>query len=59
MYKMYKICKEAYKKYEIGIITKGKYFWINTKALYKESNYINWAQIVDKCDPKNKNRGKN
>ena len=59
MYKMYKISKEAYKKCEIGIITKGKYFWINRRALDKESNYINQAQIVDKCNPKNKNRGKN
>ena len=51
MYKMNKISKEAYKKCEIQIIDKGKYFWINRKDLGIESGYKNWAVIFDKFDP--------
>ena len=51
MYKMIKISKEAYKKFEVGIIDKGRYFWINRRDLEVESGYDNWAQIFDKCDP--------
>ena len=38
MYKLSKISKEAYKKCEIEIIDKGKYFWINRKDLGIESS---------------------
>ena len=52
MYKMWQISKETYKKYEIKIINKGRYFWVNRRDLEIESNYNNWAQIFDKYDPK-------
>ena len=51
MYKMGQIGKEAYKKREVEIIDKGRYFWINRKDLEAESDVTNWAQIFDKCDP--------
>ena len=51
MYKMVQITKEEeYKKFEIEIIDKGRYFWINRKDLEAESDVANWAQIFDKCD---------
>ena len=50
MYKMGKISKEAYKKCEVEIIDKGRYFWINRRDLEAESDVANWAQIFDKCD---------
>ena len=46
-----KINKEAYKKCEVEIIDKGKYFWINRRDLEVESDVANWSQIFDKCDP--------
>ena len=52
MYKMGQISKEAYKKSEVEIIDKGKYFWINRRDLEVESNVANWAQIFDKCNLK-------
>ena len=51
MYKMLQICEEGYKKCEVEIIDKGKYFWVNIKYLEVESDVANWAQIFDKCDP--------
>ena len=51
VYKMCQISKEAYKKCETEIINKGKYFWINRRDLEIESDYDNWVQIFDKCDP--------
>ena len=51
MYKMGQIGKEAYKKREVEIIDKGRYFWINRRDLEAESDVTNWAQIFDKCDP--------
>ena len=48
---MCQISKEAYKKCETEIINKGKYFWINRRDLEIESDYNNWVQIFDKCDP--------
>ena len=50
MYKMAQISKEGYKKCEVEILDKGRYFWVNRKDL--ESDVGNWAQICDKCDPK-------
>ena len=44
------ISKEAYKKCEVEIIDKGRYFWINRRDLEAESDVANWAQIFDKCD---------
>ena len=55
MYKMSQISKEAYKKCEVEIIDKGRYFWINRRDLEVESDYDNWAQIFDKCDPEKQN----
>ena len=49
MCKMDQIRKEAYEKFEIEIIDKGRYFWANRKDLEIESDYKNWAQIFDKC----------
>ena len=50
MYKMVQISKERYKKCEVEIIDKGRYFWVNGKDLEVESDVANWAQILDKCD---------
>ena len=50
MYKMVQINKEEYKKCEVEIIDKGRYFWVNRKDLEVESDVANWAQIFDKCD---------
>ena len=50
MYKMKQISKEAYKKCEVEIIDKGRYFWINRRNLEAESDIANWAQIFDKSD---------
>ena len=55
MYKTGQISKEAYKKCEVEIIDKGRYFWINRRDLEVESDYDNWAQIFDKCDPEKQN----
>ena len=49
-YKICQISKEAYKKCEIEIIDKEKYFRINRRDLEIESDYKNWAQILDNCD---------
>ena len=48
---MVQISKEEYKKCEVEIIDKGRYFWVNRKDLEVESDVINWAPILDKCDP--------
>ena len=50
MYKMRQISKEAYKKCEFKV-DKGRYFQINRRDLEVKSDYDNWAQIFDKCDP--------
>ena len=50
MYKMGEISK-GYKKCEVEIIDKGRYFWVNRKDLEVESDVANWAQIFDKCNP--------
>ena len=47
---MVQISKERYKKCEVEIIDKGRYFWVNGKDLEVESDVANWAQILDKCD---------
>ena len=49
---MLQISKEEYKKCEVEIIDKERYFWANWKDLEVESDVANWAQIFDKCDPK-------
>ena len=46
---MVQISKERYKKCEVEIIDKGRYFWVNRKDLEVESDAANWAQIFDKC----------
>ena len=48
---MVQISKKGYEKCEVGIIGKGRYFWVNRKDLEVESDVTNWAQIFDKCDP--------
>ena len=52
MYKMVQISKEEYKKCEVEIIDKERYFWENRKDLEVESDVANWAQIFDTSDPK-------
>ena len=52
MYKTVQISNEGYKKSEIEIIDKEKYFWVNRKDLEIDSDVSNWAQVFDKCDPK-------
>ena len=42
--------KEAYKKCEVKV-DKGRYFWVNRRDVEVKSEYDNWAQIFDKCDP--------
>ena len=51
MYKMGQISKKGYKKCEVEIIDKGRYFWVNRNDLKVESDIANWAQVFDKCDP--------
>ena len=46
-----KSAKKHTKKCEVEIIYKGRYLWINRSDLEVESDYNNWAQIFDKCDP--------
>ena len=46
---MVQISKEGYKKCEVEIIDKERYFWVNRKDLEVESDVANWAQIFDKC----------
>ena len=48
MYKMGQISKEAYKKCEVEIIDKRRYFWINRRDLEVEPDYENWAQLREK-----------
>ena len=50
MYKMLRISKEEYKKCEVEIIDKGRYFWVNRKDLEVESDVANWVQNFDKFD---------
>ena len=50
MYKMVQISKERYKKCEVEIIDKVRYFWVNRKDLEVESDMANWVQIFEKCD---------
>ena len=50
MYKMIQISKKEYKKYEVEIMNKDIYSWVNRKDLEVESDVANWAQIFDKCD---------
>ena len=47
---MLQICKEEYKKCEVEIIDKGRYFWVNRKDLEVEPDVTDWAVIFDKCD---------
>ena len=49
-YKTVQISKEGYKKCEVEIIDKGRYFWVKRKDLKVESDVANWAQIFDKCN---------
>ena len=49
---MVQISKEEYKKCEVEIIDKERYFWANRKDLEVESDVANWAQIFDTSDPK-------
>ena len=49
---MVQISKKAYKKCEVEIIDREKYFWVNRKDLEVESDVANWVQIFAKCDPK-------
>ena len=55
MYKMVQIKKEGYKKYEVEIIDKVRFFWVNRKDFEVVSDGTNWAQIFDKCDLEKKN----
>ena len=46
MYKMIQINKEGYKKCEVAIIDKGRYFGVNRKDLEVDLDVANWAQII-------------
>ena len=43
MYKMVQISKEEYKKCDVEIIDKGRYFGVNRKYLELKSDVANWA----------------
>ena len=58
MYKLVQISKKGYRKCEVEIIDKGKYFWVNRKDLEVESDVTNRAQIFGVIQ-KNKNTDKN
>ena len=45
------ISKEGYKKCDVEIVDKGRYFWVNRKNQEVESDVANRGQIFDKCDP--------
>ena len=51
MYNMGQVRKEGFKKCEVEIIDKRRYFWVKRKDLEVESDVTNWIQIFDKCDP--------
>ena len=51
---MVQISKEEYKKCEVEIAVKGRYFWVNRKDLEVEWDATNWEPIFDKCDPEKK-----
>ena len=55
MYKMSQISKEAYKKCEVEIIDKGRYFWINRRDLEVESDYVIGQRFLINVIQKNKN----
>ena len=59
MYKMGQISKEGYKKCEVEIIDRERYFRVNRKDLEIESDVANWAQIFDKFDLDKQNTDKN
>ena len=46
---MLQFSKEEYKKCEVEIIDKGRYFWVNRKDLEVQSDVANLVQIA-KCD---------
>ena len=52
MYKVVEISKEGYKKDEVEIIDKGRYFCVNRKDLEVETDVANFPQIFEKCDSK-------
>ena len=47
---MVQISKEGYKKCEVEIIDKERYFWVNRKVLEVESDVANLALTFDKWD---------
>ena len=47
---MIQISNKGYKKCEVEIIDKGRYFCVKRKDLEVESDVANWAQISDKYD---------
>ena len=55
---LFQISKEEYKKCEVEIIEKGRYFWSNRGDLEVESDVASWAQISEKCDLKEQ-KGRN
>ena len=56
---MSQISKEAYKKCEVEIIDKGRYFWINRRDLEVESDNDNWDKFLPNAIPINKNKDMN
>ena len=54
MYKMLQISKEEYKKCEVEIIDKGRYFYVNRKDLKVESDAANWHKLFINVIQKNK-----
>ena len=60
MYKMLKLSKKEYEKYEVEIIDKERYFSVNRKDLEVESDVANWHhRFLINVIRKNKNTDKN
>ena len=49
-YKIIQISREGYKKCDVEIIYKERYFWVNRKDLEVQPDVANQSQIFDKCD---------
>ena len=54
MQKMLQISKEEYKKWEVEIIDKGRYFCVNGRDLEVDPDVANQAQIFDNVIEKTK-----
>ena len=59
MYKMSKVSKVSYKKYDFETTDKGQYFWLSRRDLQIESDCSNWTAILINVIQINKNTDMN